>query len=167
MIKNLLFIIACLLFNSEPALTQLSVAEIFTDNMVLQRDQPIKVWGWSEVDTEIVIDFLGKNYKGTTDDKGKWVVKMPSFEAGGPYKLSIQGGEEKIILSNILVGDVWLCSGQSNMEWIVANSNNATEEIAAATDEGVRHFKVPRSWSKKPEQHLDSSQWLVNNSDNT
>lgn len=146
---------------------QLKVAEIFTDNMVLQRDQPLHVWGWSQKNERITISFKGKNYTTKPGKSGKWMVKMPAMEAGGPFEMSIKSNREKIDLSNIMIGDVWLCSGQSNMAWTVEKSNRAVEEIAKAKDDMIRHFKVPLTWSKQEEEHLDSAAWQVNHPDHT
>ncbi|MDN5210844.1 sialate O-acetylesterase [Fulvivirgaceae bacterium BMA12] len=164
------FSLLCLLIMfslNQPLLGQLKIAEIFTDNMVLQRNQTLKVWGWSRKNDRITVRFKGKDYSGKSNKSGKWIVELPSMEAGGPFEMSIKNASEKINLSNILVGDVWLCSGQSNMAWTVENSNNASGEIARANDEMIRHFKVPLSWSKEAELHLDSSAWEVSNPENT
>lgn len=151
---------------SGQAFGQLQIAEIFTDNMVLQRNQTVKVWGWSRKNDRVTVTFGGKNYSDRSNKSGKWMVELPSMEAGGPFEMVIKNASEQIVLSNILVGDVWLCSGQSNMEWTVENSNDATLEISRADDPMIRHYKVPLTWSTNAEDRLDSSAWAINNPEN-
>ncbi len=146
---------------------QLQVAELFTNNMVLQRDQPIYLWGRAEMEEQVTISFIGKDYSVETDGAGKWKVKIPAIEAGGPYEMSITCKADSIWLTNILIGDVWLCGGQSNMEWEMARFPSTKIDIEEADDTMIRHFKVPLTWSVFPEQHLDSSAWAVNDPKNT
>ena len=152
---------------SGPLFAQLQVAEVFTDNMVLQRNQPLKIWGWSKKGERVTVRFKGQDYSGRSNKSGKWIIALPPMEAGGPFEMSIKNASEQINLSNILIGDVWLCSGQSNMAWTVTNSKDAQNEIAMANDTMIRHFKVPLTWSNSPAERLDSSAWAVNSPENT
>src|SRR5215472_2678315 len=88
---------------------------LFSDNMVLQQGMSVPVWGWADEGEEVVVIFRGKAVKSKTVD-GKWMVKLPSHIAGGPEVMVIQG-KNRIQLKNVVVGEVWICSGQSNMEW--------------------------------------------------
>src|SRR5689334_8480136 len=99
--------------------------KIFTSNMVLQRDKEVKIWGWSDKGETITINFNGQLIKSKADKLGNWVAILKPMKYGGPYEMKIAGKKDVIQLKNILVGDVWICSGQSNMEWIVKNANNA------------------------------------------
>jgi sialate O-acetylesterase len=146
---------------------QVRVAEIYTDHMVIQRDTPVKVWGWASPGEQIQIQFGSKKYSAKTDNSGKWSIELDSQKAGGPYQMKISTYKEEQVISDILIGDVWLCSGQSNMEWTVEYSKNAKAEIQQATDDQIRHFKVYKTWSKTPEEHLKSSVWEVNHPENT
>jgi len=141
------------------ATAKFRIAKIFSNHMVLQRDAKIPVWGWAEGKEKIKVTFDGKTYKAKVDKDGKWVAYLPKMKAGGPYEMRIKGKKTEIVLSDILVGDVWLCSGQSNMEWPVSASNNAQKEIANASDTQIRHFKVPRTNSPKPEDELKGGEW--------
>ena len=88
-------------------------------------------------------------------------VDLPPREAGGPYTLTIEAAGERLEIRDVLIGDVWLCSGQSNMEWVVAHSMNAAAEVANARDPKIRHFKVPRSWAEQPEPELAGGSWAA------
>src|SRR5262245_34079770 len=88
---------------------------LFSDNMVLQQGTTTAVWGWADDREEVQVTFRGKTAKATAQN-GKWMVKLAGFKAGGPDNLIVQG-KNRIELKNVLVGEVWLCSGQSNMEW--------------------------------------------------
>ena len=134
--------------------------------MVLQRDQSINIWGWADPGEEIQVAFANMKYRDITEKDGKWMITLPAQEAGGPFNMEVRGDKDIIRLNNILIGDVWLCSGQSNMEWTVFNSNNAEQEISNANHPQIRHFKIPHNWSNKPEEHLDSSSWEVCNPEN-
>ncbi len=150
--------ISLFVFNSQ---AQLSVAEIFTDHMVIQRGEVVPVWGWTAPGDEITVRFQDETVRASADKEGSWRVELPPFTAGGPHTLHIEGSSEQITLTDILVGDVWLCSGQSNMEWIVANSNNAENEIANSDHPLIRHYKVEHTWSREKEQHLEGGPWEV------
>jgi sialate O-acetylesterase len=117
----------------------------FTDHMVLQQEKPIRVWGWAEPSEKVQVS-IGEDQASTqADEKGNWLVELPSRSASAnPVEIKVVGNNE-IQLQDILIGEVWLCSGQSNMEWRVLSSVNADEEIAAAHFPQIRHMKVPRT----------------------
>lgn len=140
---------------------QLQLSKIFGDHMVLQRNQEITVWGWHKKGEHINVSFDQKEYKTKSNKNGEWGVKLPRMMASGPFEMKISSGAETVVLKDIMVGDVWVCSGQSNMEWIVRNSNNAALEMAAANDARIRHFKVPLSYADTPENQLAGGEWKV------
>ena len=150
-----------LLFTFFASAQTLETSAIFTDNMVLQRDVQVPVWGWAAANEKIVLIFNNKTYNGKADKQGKWRILLPVMSAGGPYNLKIIGKNKTITLSNILFGDVWLASGQSNMEFQVASVNNAKEAVANATDAKIRHFYVPHIGSEMPQEKLDGGPWQV------
>ena len=158
--------IVCILFSfffSLYLMANISLPKIFADNMVLQRNQLIPVWGWAAPNEKITLQF-NKQTKVTKADKaGKWSVKLEPEMAGGPYQLIITG-KNKITIDNILVGEVWICSGQSNMEMPIAGwgqINNYKQEIAAADYPQIRHFKVPNTVSTKPEENITGGDWKI------
>jgi len=134
--------------------------------MVIQRNQEIRVWGWADKNQKIEIAFKGNTYRGKADKAGNWKIILPAMQAGGPHEMQISSKADKVVIKDILLGDVWLCSGQSNMEWVVACSNNAEEEIPAANDPMIRQFKVPHSSAETPEGELVAGDWKVANPEN-
>ena len=134
---------------------------IFGDNMVLQQKNDVAVWGWA--DTSEKIEVLGSWMKSPattkTDKEGKWQIKIKTPKAGGPYTLTVKGSNT-IALQNILVGEVWVCSGQSNMEWPVKSIDNAQQEIQTADFPQIRLFTVKKTSSPRPQQDCDS-QWKI------
>ncbi len=118
---------------------------IFSSNMVLQRDLKVPVWGWADAGERITVVIGGERHSTRADAQGRWRVKIGPFPAGGPYTLTVTGATNSVALANVLAGDVWICSGQSNMEWNVGGTRNAAEEIAAATFPQIRLFTVPKS----------------------
>ncbi len=130
---------------------------LFTDHMVLQRDRQNRIWGWDEPGTTISIEFHGKTNSATVEKDGKWQALLEPLAAGGPHTLTVRGTKE-IIIKDVLVGDVWLCSGQSNMQWTVGASRDAAQEIAAAKHARIRLFSVPRKMAEEP-QELLAAEW--------
>lgn len=134
---------------------------IFADGMVLQRSQPIPVWGRAGAGARIEVALDGDRARATAAADGTWRAVLPAREAGGPFTLRIDDGASRRELRDVLVGDVWLASGQSNMEWPIAQSADADTEIARATDPLIRHFKVPRSWAGEPQWQLAGGDWVA------
>ena len=125
-----------------PVSAEVKVASVFGDNMVLQREQPVPVWGMATPGETISVSFGGLEAKAKTGANGKWRVRLAAMEVNDQaQEMTIAGEADKLVLKNVLVGEVWLCAGQSNMGWVVANSNNAAEEIKAAKYPGIRLFE--------------------------
>ncbi len=133
-------------------------AALFTDNMVLQRDIELPVWGRATPKAKVTVIFKKQKIAALADENGEWSVTLAPESAGGPFDLKIVG-KDSIILSNILIGEVWICSGQSNMEWSVSNSNNAEEEIAAADYPNIRLFQVNHATSLNHQDDVDAGGW--------
>lgn len=125
------------------------LSPLFSDNMVLQRDIADPIWGWTTPGEEVKITLEGKTITAKAGDDGKWMAKIPAHKAGGNYSLAIMGAQ-KVVLSNVTFGDVWLCSGQSNMEWGVKLANNPDAEIAAANYPNLRLFTVAKRVAYAP-----------------
>jgi sialate O-acetylesterase len=115
---------------------------LFTDHLVLQRHVPTAVWGWTQPGKEVTVTLAGKTAKAVADGQGKWLARLAALPAGGPYTMTVSG-EQIQEVRDVLLGDVWLCSGQSNMQMSVAGSMNAKAEIAAARHPRIRFFSVP------------------------
>ena len=135
------------------------VHQLFNDHMVFPRDIEAPVWGWCEPGKEVTVAMGNKSAKAVAGADGRWQVKIGPFGAGGPHELKITGPKEQNI-KDVLVGDVWICSGQSNMEWSVSSSNNPQDEIAKANHPKIRLFYVPKRISTEP-QSLVSADWKV------
>ena len=127
---------------------------LFGDNMVLQRGMPIPVWGTSSPNETVTVRIANRSGSTQADETGKWKVVLDAMPAGGPHELSISA-ERRITFSNVMIGEVWICSGQSNMTWTVKNSANPDEEIAAADHPNIRLFTVPRQVSGQPELEVE------------
>lgn len=142
------------------AMATVKLPHIFSSHMVLQRNKPVTIWGWADKGEKITIRFNGQQQKVKADRSGNWQVVFPALPAGGPYELQIMGRNE-IKLEDILVGDVFICSGQSNMEWVVKNTNDAAREIKVATHPMIRLFTAPRATSYFPAKDLAGGDWKV------
>jgi sialate O-acetylesterase len=145
---------------------QLSSAKIrlpmlLSDSMVIQRDAKIKIWGWADSGEKISIKFKGKNYATTTGANGKWLVWLPPTKAGGPYNMDITGDGDNITLRNILVGDVWMCAGQSNMvHYMALHSERYEKEIAEANCPEIRQFLVSTNPKLEgPAEDISNGSW--------
>jgi sialate O-acetylesterase len=148
-------------FLTVPVFSQMHLSAIFSDHMILQRDKPVKIWGTANA-TEMVRVTIGKVLDSARADRdGKWMISLHPFAAGGPYILTIQTKKETRIFSDVLFGEVWLCSGQSNMEFKVRQAVNAKYEIHRANNPLIREVRIPNKLSYLPEPYIDSTQWIV------
>ncbi len=133
---------------------------LFSDNMVLQRDKPIAIWGWADKGEKIVVHFNRQIRQARADEKGHWLLYLAPEAAGGPFLLEVTG-RNKLSFANVLVGEVWICSGQSNMEFQVHSAMNPDKEIAEADFPMIRHFLVPKTNSTSPKEELTGGNWQV------
>ena len=141
---------------------QIELPNVFGEHMVLQRDQPIKIWGTAPKGTKLSVKLDRNETEVQADESGNWSATLPAMKAGGPYKLTVAevGQAPSVSWKDILIGEVWLCSGQSNMQWDVAASANAKEEIAAANHPMIRHLGVERAQSVTPVSNFEAT-WKV------
>ena len=139
----------------------LNLPRIFSDNMVLQRDLPVKVWGWADAGQQVEVAFAGQKKTAQADPAGRWMVTLEAMKASAdPAALTVSADGQKITFKNVLVGEVWICSGQSNMEWTMGGTHNAKEAIAAASFPMIRQFKVKLTTHPKPQKDLQG-EWTV------
>ena len=123
----------------------LCVSNVFQSNMVLQRDQPIKIWGWAAPGEKVTVSLGGKSVEATADAGRSWQVSLPAMAANRtPQEVTIKGNEEALTLENVLIGDVWLLGGQSNMEFEIAKVDDGMMEIASANFPEIRLLTVPQ-----------------------
>ena len=133
---------------------------IFTENMVLQRDQPVPIWGWADKEEHVTVTFAGQQKTTIATDDGKWLVKLNSMPAEKRPEDMIVSGKTTITLKNVLVGEVWLCSGQSNMEWPVSMTANYQQEAAAANYPEIRLIKFLHTNEPYPIDDI-KAQWEI------
>lgn len=155
---SVIWVIAlCSLINVLEA--QVSVSKLFTNGAVLQRNTEIHIWGWGNPGATITIQFADSIRTTTVTAHGSWSTYLPSFEAGGPYNLSITDSQTTLNRSDLLVGDVYLISGQSNMEMTLYQSDGGPEEASAANYPEIREFKINKSTSKAESEQLGVVSW--------
>src|ERR1700676_3315408 len=162
MLKNMK-IILLLLTNfllASSVYTQVKLPGIFGDHMVIQRSQPVPVWGWSSPNEKIVVKFNQQQKEILADRNGKWRLDLDPEPAGGPYELSVEG-KNNLIMHDVLVGEVWLCSGQSNMEFQLKSVRGADVEINAANYPEIRHIKIALTVSSTPKEDIQPAKWNI------
>lgn len=140
---------------------ELKLPKVFADHMVFQRELAIPVWGWADAREWVNVEFNAKKYRVRADKEGKWTLKLDAFSAGGPYTLSVNTKKESVVYSDVLVGDVWLLGGQSNMEWVLKNTNNGEDSIKVADYPNIRLFEVGRNLSLRPIEDVPEAKWSV------
>ncbi|HEV7279234.1 MAG TPA: sialate O-acetylesterase [Pirellulaceae bacterium] len=175
--RSLALLSATLLAALAPAAfvrAEVKLPAFFSDHMVLQRDVSLPVWGWAKPGTKVVVELVRADGEGAKvesqvgaaegNEAGqaevRWEVALPAQPAGGPHVLKVTVGGEVREIQDVLVGEVWICSGQSNMEWSVTRSAGGQEEIAAANDPMLRHFKVGLTTATEPKQDVTGA-WTV------
>ena len=165
--KSFISISLCFLFLHHTfAGNGIKMPYFFSDNMVLQRQKPIKFWGDALPGSSFSVAFGGEKKKVKTETNGKWAVTFPAKEAGGPYELKIDS-DSSFSLKNILIGDVWLCSGQSNMEWPVKQVFNASYELKNADFPQIRSFTVAKEIRSEPVNNTSPAAWQTCTPQNT
>src|SRR5437773_7946459 len=138
-------VLVCAAFTAR---ADVKLAGLFSDNMVLQRRMRAPVWGWADEGEKVTVTFRGASVSATAKGS-KWIVKLPGQNAGGPDRLIVEG-KNKIELKNVLVGEVWICSGQSNMEFPLNKSFDSAAEIAASANPQLRLCVVPKTRADAP-----------------
>lgn len=129
--------------HTPPKMTELKLPQLISDGLVLQRDRDVNIWGWAAPGETVTVDFLGETFRTTVDEGGKWRVVLSPQKAGGPYEMKIESGT-CITVKDILIGDVWVCSGQSNMVLPMGRvSDLYAEDIAQSYNPAIRLFTVP------------------------
>ncbi|SEW23557.1 sialate O-acetylesterase [Chryseobacterium wanjuense] len=163
--KNRIFFKILILFVGSLCISfieaKITLPALVSDGMVLQRNQKLNVWGKADAGEKVEVKFLNKNYKTIADPTGNWKITLPEQKAGGPYTMTIN----EITLKDILIGDVWLASGQSNMELPMRRLTPLyADEIKNANNQNIRFFTVPQKYNfKSPQTELDGGKWEATN----
>jgi sialate O-acetylesterase len=161
-----IFLLAAVLFYALFSIANITLPRIFGSNMVLQRNKPIPVWGWADPGEKVTVQFNKQVKKAKAGKDGSWKIELNQESAGGPYQL-IAIGKNTITMENVLVGEVWICSGQSNMEWSVKNSDNAQREIRESDYPMIRHIQVPKTIAATPAKDITGGAWQKADSSTT
>jgi len=161
--KHLLVILLALLCPID-ASSQVRLPKLISDGLVLQQGDSTKIWGWAAPGEKVMVNFIDRKYQTTADTSGEWMVWLSGLKPGGPHTMKIEASDT-VTIADILVGDVWLCSGQSNMELPVRRVRPLYEaEIAAAENNNIRSFTVPKYFVfKEPQKDLASGKWIAAN----
>jgi len=147
-----------ILMLSFAGMSQVTLPPLFNCNMVLQQGIPIPVWGWASPGEKITVTLEKSAVITRAGKDGKWRVNLPKMNYGGPYKMTIKG-KDLHTFGNVMIGEVWVCSGQSNMEFKVSSAKNSAAEIAASENKNIRFFTVKKRVSKEPQENLDEGEW--------
>lgn len=151
-----LFTLLVVVSTSTQVNAELILPSIFGNSMVVQRDQPIHVWGWTEPGQSVVAQLGDRSGKAVAGQDGRFDLKIKALPAGGPYELVIEADEKKVY-SDVLVGEVWVCSGQSNMAWQVSNANDADLESLSSNYPKIRLISVPQVGTQEPQRDFSGS----------
>ncbi len=159
--KRLFVILVVALFIISDAIGQAKLAGIFGDGMVLQRDIDIPIWGTAVPGSGVNVSISGVQVSTSANDDGNWDLYLPKMKAGGPFEMQVacEGSKEMLIVKDILIGDVWVASGQSNMEWEVWQSMNAEEEMKNANYPDIRLFEVEHNIQINPVDEVAGGSW--------
>ncbi|MGQ8338253.1 sialate O-acetylesterase [Sunxiuqinia sp. A32] len=156
-----IYLTILIVFASLASYATVSLPHFFSDNMVLQRDRAIKIWGKADKKESVTISFNGVEKAVVAEKDGNWSVELPAMKFGGPFEMTIRGEENSIVLKNILIGDVWLCSGQSNMEFGLNSDLTAEEAIKNSDNSNIRLITIPKSIQTSEKYDTDETSWLV------
>ncbi|MBC8354078.1 MAG: sialate O-acetylesterase [Planctomycetes bacterium] len=142
---------------------EVQLAGVFGDHMVLQRESEVPVWGWADPMETVTVTIDGQSKQATADASGKWMITLDALSAGGPHSLTASGSN-KVTISDVLVGEVWLCSGQSNMAMTVGRAKDFDKERQNANFPQIRHFKTAAHATPEPQDDCSGS-WSVCSAD--
>lgn len=143
---------------------ELRVAGIFGDRMVLQRETDAPIWGWGEAGAKVTVSpsWQKATVETTADDGGRWKASLPTPKAGGPFTITVQSGGAKVALKDVLIGEVWVCSGQSNMQWKLRGFgvDHWSEELKKANRPQLRYINIPQAIAFAPQQDMKAP-WVT------
>lgn len=152
------------LFFSQNVFSQVRLPRLIGDGMILQRETQVKIWGWAAPGEKVTVGFINQSFQTETATDGKWQITLPAQKAGGPFEMEISASN-KLIIKDILFGDVWLCSGQSNMEYPMSRlADKYAAEIAGCENNNIRQFKIPLKYDfNTPLEDYSAGSWVTVN----
>ena len=142
-----------------------TLPKFFSDHMVLQRDTPITIYGWADPGKTVKVSFKNQNLESKTNANGEWSLTFPAQAAGGPFEMVISE-DNKITFKDVYIGDVWFCSGQSNMGWKLEDALNGKEELSNASHEKIKLLQVSRTMAGIPQKDIEKGQWETSSPEN-
>lgn len=145
---------------ADHAQAEVRLSNVFGEHMVLQRDRPLNLWGEATPGQTLSVEFAGRKASTRVRADGRWRVRLAPLQAGGPYRLSVKG-DQTVELHDVLIGDVWLLGGQSNMEFPLAATDTGAQEVASPQNPQLRHLRVPLRASVRPEAEIAPAPWVV------
>ncbi len=145
---------------SSIAFSNVELASLFTDHMVLQRNQPVRIWGKGTPEAPVIIKIAGRTGQTVVDKDSTWAVLLNPFAAGGPYTLTVRE-ENTLTVKDVMIGDVYICGGQSNMEWPVIRTENYEEAVQSAVHNQIRIFTVPRKRAFSVQHDIQPARWKI------
>src|SRR5262249_7143034 len=141
-------------------LADFSLPNLFSDHMVLQEGQLVHVWGKADPGEKISVSLAGQSGNSVADSRGAWSLRLPAMKAGGPFTLVIHGNQD-VIIKDVMIGQVWIASGQSNMAFSLDGAENASTEIPKANNPQIRLFNVPKKIAVTPQDNTLPAHWDV------
>lgn len=167
-VKEILFASALVAAITPATAGNLQLPGLFSDHMVLQQGVPLKVWGKADAGDKIKITFNNSTAEATADATGRWTAKLDKQKAGGPYELTVSADDDTTTIKDVLVGEVWVCSGQSNMDFPLKRASTSEEAIKSSSNNQIRLFKVPRNKDVKPLANFTTdTQWEISSPEST
>jgi len=151
--------LATLILFASTALADIKLPALLSDHMVIQSGTPVRIWGWADPGETVTVAFAGQTSSATTGTDGKWQAFLKPVPAGTSGEITLQG-KNKLAIADVLAGEVWVASGQSNMEWTFEKTNNAEQELAQANYPQLRFFLVPKAVTDTPKDNVEG-QWVV------
>jgi sialate O-acetylesterase len=159
-----LFLVCCVLACSSNCWANPTLPTLFSDHMVLQQGREIHIWGNADPDEQVIVSLAGQTAHATADTHGKWSAHLPAMSAGGPFTLTVHGKTE-VVIKDVLIGEVWIASGQSNMTFSLAGSENGGDEVEKANYPQIRLFTVPKKIAVSPQENTLVAHWQICTSD--
>ena len=150
-----------LLFCTASIHAEVSLPKVLASHMVIQRDLPVHIWGWATAGERVTASFRGQDGTTAANDLGQWSIYLPPGAAGGPFQLAVTGATSTITLEDVLVGDVWIASGQSNMEFEMRKASTAAADLPKAANDRIRLMIVKKVYSDYPLTDLDGVSWIA------
>ena len=149
---------AVLLYSALSVHADVALNGVFTDHMILQRDMPVPVYGTADPGEKVTVTFSGKEKSVVADKDGKWIVKLDAMKVSTTPAVMTVSGKNKLTLNDILMGDIWVCSGQSNMEWVLGNCNRP-DDVQQANFPLIRLFQMRGTVSPSPRIEVSCIPW--------